>query len=215
MGFMWGASLPFDYSNTVVLDRCLAWEGVCVEPNPHLVPFLQAYRNCQLFEVCVDGEASTSKRTFSDRDGTFAFAADCLPLADILARAGLRGRRIHLLSIDVEHGELGVLKDFPLADFDVRFIVIEVTHGARWLEVETLILPHGYAKIAVLGRDVVYAKLEELAARGLADWPLLKENEAVLPPAWSDFHYRVVDDELEEEMRRERTAFYAGQRKLR
>merc|ERR1719310_1658431 len=60
-----GASLPFDYSNTVVFDRCHGWEGVCVDPNPHLVPFLAAYRNCKLFRLCVDGEPAQEK-AFSD-----------------------------------------------------------------------------------------------------------------------------------------------------
>ena len=65
-----GASLPFDYSNTatwqqgpgfhiaiictqmpqVMLDRCLGWQGVCVEPNPHLSILLEAgavYCSCR------------------------------------------------------------------------------------------------------------------------------------------------------------------------
>ena len=39
--------------------------------------------------------------------------------------------------------------------------VIEVTRGARWLEVDSILLPQGYVKVAVLGRDVVYVKLED------------------------------------------------------
>ena len=75
-----GASLPFDYSNTatgqqhnmqmpwpamvpwpancshglfpeVMLDRCLGWQGVCVEPNPHLSILLEVYRSCQVFTL--------------------------------------------------------------------------------------------------------------------------------------------------------------------
>lgn len=61
-----GASLPFDYSNTatgqqlqctqmpliklfteVMLDRCLGWQGVCVEPNPHLSILLEAGASCR------------------------------------------------------------------------------------------------------------------------------------------------------------------------
>ena len=36
------------------------------------------------------------------------FSATCLPLGEILARAGLRGGRIDVLSIDVEHSEMRV-----------------------------------------------------------------------------------------------------------
>merc|ERR1712080_297976 len=52
---------------------------------------------------------------------------------------------------------------------------IEVGRGVRWLEVETEILQQGYAKVAVLGRDVVYVQIAELPrfaawAREAGDW---------------------------------------------
>jgi len=214
-----GASLPFDYSNTAVLDRCLGWEGVCVEPNPHLAAFLEAYRGCKVFPNCADAEGVAGKQ-FTDIEGNLQFTTDCLPLGEILERAGLRGRRIDVLSIDVELGELGVLGGLPLDAFDVRVLVVEVSPGARWLEVDTLLLPRGYAKVAVLGRDAIYVKLEELAS--MADgWAFLEAPanrsgtgaRALLPRGWAEFHQRVVDEELEAEMRREREAFYRGQRR--
>jgi len=205
-----GACMPFEYSNTVFFDRCLGWRGVCVEPNPHLVTFLKGYRTCEVFPNCVD-EDGTKDKVFVDHDGTVEFQADCLPLGVILGQAGLRHRRIDVLSIDVEHGELSVLQGLPLDEFDIRVIIVEVTRGVRWLEVDTALLPWGYAKVAVLGRDVVYAKLEEL--RVFADWPLLAGRAASLPKNWEDFHQRVVDEELEAEMRRERDAFYQGLRR--
>lgn len=211
-----GASLPFDYSNTVLLDRCLGWQGVCVEPNPHILSFLQAYRSCTVFPNCIDEEKFKGK-AFSDRNGQLEFTADCLPLGEVLARAGLKGRRIDLLTIDVEHHEMGVLRSVDLDEFDVRFIVIEVTRGATWLEVDSYILPKGYAKIAVLGRDVVYGKLAELRSAGFADWqPMLisdEEPRTLLPNGYAKFHQRVIDEEVEEEMRRERRAMYAGLRR--
>ncbi|CAE7456395.1 unnamed protein product [Symbiodinium natans] len=155
-----GASLPFDYSNTVMLDRCLGWQGLCIEPNPHLSFILEAYRSCRVFTNCVD-EAGFAGRPFSDRDGKLEFHADCLPLTEILREGGLSGQRIDLLSIDVEHQELAVLRGLSFEEFDIRIIVVEVTRGARWLEVDSILLPKGYAKVAVLGRDVVYIKLQE------------------------------------------------------
>lgn len=213
-----GASLPFEYSNTVVLDRCLGWQGICVEPNPHIVAFLEAHRSCEVVPKCVSEERVRGK-PFSDRDGEVMFHANCSPLWEILDRAGARHRRIHVLSIDVEHGELGVLRGLPLDQFDVRVIVVEVTKGARWLEVDTIILPHGYAKVAVLGRDVVYVKLEELTSGSFAtNWQFLRESSghralATLPPNWADFHQRVVDEELHAEAVREKEASERGLRR--
>ncbi|CAE7875339.1 unnamed protein product [Symbiodinium necroappetens] len=211
-----GASLPFDYSNTVMLDRCLGWQGLCVEPNPQLSFILEAYRSCQVFTNCVD-EAGLTGRPFADRDGKVEFHADCLTLTEILREGGLSGRRIDLLSIDVEHQELAVLRGLSFEEFDIRIIVVEVTRGARWLEVDSILLPKGYAKVAVLGRDVVYVRLEELQHQG-DDWPLfgkLGSAKATLPPGWAEFHQRVLDEEMEEEMRQERHAFYAGLRRTK
>ncbi|CAK9082319.1 unnamed protein product [Durusdinium trenchii] len=190
-----GASLPFDYSNTVMLDRCQGWRGICVEPNPHLSFLLEVYRSCEVFTNCVD-EVGLSQRPFSDRDGKVEFYADCLPLGEILRRAGLQNKRIDFMSVDVEHQELAVLKGLDLKDFDIRVLVVEVTRGARWLEVDSVLLPEGYAKVAVLGRDVVYVKLEELMQKNLAAWPIF--SKATLPTGWADFHQRVLDEEMEE-----------------
>eukprot|EP00928_Gymnodinium_smaydae_P037932 TRINITY_DN26272_c0_g1_i1.p1 TRINITY_DN26272_c0_g1~~TRINITY_DN26272_c0_g1_i1.p1 ORF type:complete len:571 (-),score=114.08 TRINITY_DN26272_c0_g1_i1:202-1878(-) len=166
-----GANFPFEYSNTVVLDRCLGWRGICVEANPGLRPWLDAYRSCQVITKCV-ADSDAVERPFYGRDGGFSFAVNCSTLAGILDGAGLRGRRIDVLSIDVEHGELGVLQGINLSEWDIRTIIIEVGRGARWLEVETELLVHGYAKVAVLGRDCVYVRLSELppfSALGAAD----------------------------------------------
>mmetsp|Transcript_94917 Transcript_94917/g.305509 ORF Transcript_94917/g.305509 Transcript_94917/m.305509 type:complete len:219 (-) Transcript_94917:8-664(-) len=206
-----GAALPFEYSNTVFFDRCLNWRGICIEPNPHLVTFLEGYRSCEVFPNCVDATSSNVKKPFVDHEGNFEFEAECLPLGDILTRAGLRGQRIDVMNIDVEHGELRVLEGLPLDEFDVRMIIVEVTRGAQWLGVDTAIIPRGYAKVAVLGRDVVYVKLEEL--RDHADWPFLDGPPPALPETWKHFHQRVIDEEMEAEMRAERAAFYAGKRR--
>jgi len=208
-----GACLPFEYSNTVILDRCLKWQGVCVEANPNLVPFLRAYRSCGIYNHCADAEFNPG-RTFTDREGEVHFTADCIPLGDILERAQLKHKRIHLLSIDVEHAELRVLQGLPLEDYDIRVIVIEVSRGVRELEVDTFLLPRGYAKVAVLGRDAVYVKLQEL--QGMAPWPFLVQGggaPAVLPDAWPEFHQRVLDEELEAEMVREKEALEKGLRR--
>eukprot|EP00434_Breviolum_minutum_P034259 symbB.v1.2.030313.t1/scaffold3402.1/size57585/4 len=137
------------------------------------------------------------------------------------------------MSIDVEHQEMAVLRGLNLDDFDVRVMVIEVTRGARWLEVDSILLPQGYAKVAVLGRDVVYVKLEELLEKNLAAWPIFqggRDRKATLPDGWAQFHQRVLDEEMEEElvektimleasvpflkeMRQERNAYYAGLRR--
>eukprot|EP00929_Paragymnodinium_shiwhaense_P009263 TRINITY_DN113365_c0_g1_i1.p1 TRINITY_DN113365_c0_g1~~TRINITY_DN113365_c0_g1_i1.p1 ORF type:complete len:568 (+),score=100.77 TRINITY_DN113365_c0_g1_i1:100-1803(+) len=295
-----GACLPFEYSNTIVFERCLNWKGICIEANPGLMPWVRAYRSCTAFNNCVM-ESSWPERQFYGRDGGLAFASDCRSLQDILTEQGLKGKRIDVLSIDVEHGELGVLNGLRLDDFDIQIMIIEVGRGARWLEIETVVLQHGYAKVAVLGRDVVYAKLSTLVGRisslaeglpsrwrrhhgafllghaagdefegslqdsqarcewlgddcggvtcssdesscsvragtalygspsgevsyakvsatvpaGQAGTPAIAlRDKALLPPDWADFHQRVLDEELGQEMRLEKELAMQGKRRF-
>eukprot|EP00927_Polykrikos_kofoidii_P018821 TRINITY_DN18772_c0_g1_i1.p1 TRINITY_DN18772_c0_g1~~TRINITY_DN18772_c0_g1_i1.p1 ORF type:complete len:603 (-),score=85.70 TRINITY_DN18772_c0_g1_i1:381-2189(-) len=285
-----GANFPFEYSNTVVLDRCLGWQGLCIEPNPGLIPWLRAYRSCQVVNKCI-AEERAPKRPFHGRDGELAFEVDCVSLDEILANAGLRGRRIDLLSIDVEHSELAVLKSLRLEDYDIRVMIIEVGRGARWLEVDTEVLRRGFAKVAVLGRDAVYVQTATLLRSRLqvqehASWgaytdsflsgyaldddtlrpleesrirchqigmecsgvtcsgveadsmcsvragrrlwgspvgevsylkvelpQILQRDKVVMPPSWAQYHQRVLDEELEQEMRTEREATIKGLRR--
>eukprot|EP00929_Paragymnodinium_shiwhaense_P074169 TRINITY_DN37936_c0_g1_i1.p1 TRINITY_DN37936_c0_g1~~TRINITY_DN37936_c0_g1_i1.p1 ORF type:complete len:401 (-),score=62.05 TRINITY_DN37936_c0_g1_i1:4-1206(-) len=209
-----GASFPYEYSNTVLFDRCLGWQGLCVEPNPHMSALLDAYRSCQVVRKCVDDEVAKGK-PFWGRDGSFEFAVDCMPLGEILRRAGLQGRRIDLLSIDVEHAELRVLRGLPIHEYDIRTIVVEVSTGVRWLEVDAFLIPQGYAKVAVLGRDVVYVKLEELRIGGVADWPefMRTGRPAALPDTWTELQELVIKDEQKQEDEREEQARQRGLRR--
>lgn len=280
-----GANFPFEYSNTVVFDRCFGWRGLCIEPNKGLLPWLTNYRNCEVINYCVK-EAAESDRVFRGLDGGFAFAVDCLSLDEILTQAGLRGKRIDLLSVDVEQGELGVLRGLSLNDYDIRVIVMEVSRGARWLEVDTEVLQYGYAKVAVLGRDVVYAKLgalysqmgidklwrhhqdsfllgyaledgidrseieakaqcvemaescsgvtcsnvdqactlrsgnvlynspsREVSHTKVAIPPIISRGSALMPSNWADFHQRVITDEVEAELKREKVLTELGLRR--
>jgi hypothetical protein len=40
-------------SSTFVLDRCLGWSGLCVEPDSNHWAGLQRFRTCKLSPVCV------------------------------------------------------------------------------------------------------------------------------------------------------------------
>lgn len=60
-----GASHWMKLSNTVFFDKCLGWEGVCVEPNPRHAAGLRRHRSCMVFEECVWPEHKTLLFDFS------------------------------------------------------------------------------------------------------------------------------------------------------
>lgn len=54
-----GANHPTSNSNTYFFEKCLGWEGVCVEANPDLANEFVGKRQCKLENVCVSNKATT------------------------------------------------------------------------------------------------------------------------------------------------------------
>ncbi|CAD7965398.1 unnamed protein product [Amoebophrya sp. A25] len=196
-----GGCLPFDYSNTVYFDRCQTkkWtRGLCVEPNSNLTPFLEAYRRCNVLQMCV-ADRDKPKNVFRYRDGDSAFSARCTTLANVLLTT--ESPTVDFLNVDIEGQEKKVFQDFPFDAFDVKFVVVEVGIGVNWLELDTIFLQAGYVKIAILGRDCVYASRAALMEfKGhLPGYELLhalpKNAKDGLPQDWTTFHEQVIEDE--------------------
>eukprot|EP00927_Polykrikos_kofoidii_P065668 TRINITY_DN61398_c0_g1_i1.p1 TRINITY_DN61398_c0_g1~~TRINITY_DN61398_c0_g1_i1.p1 ORF type:complete len:515 (+),score=71.01 TRINITY_DN61398_c0_g1_i1:47-1591(+) len=191
-----GAYDPFLISSTATFEQCFGWRGVCVEPNPRLVHNFLAYRSCDVFPVCVwndtvgksfelpgaaelgevvSDSAELTPNEYTNPDSSSwnqtngSFSATCHPLQNILMQAGITGQRIDFLSVDVEHGEVAVFEHFPFEDWDIRMIVVETNRDTAFA-VDVLLLSAGYTKLALLGKDAVYAHarlIEEVTlARG-------------------------------------------------
>eukprot|EP00405_Crypthecodinium_cohnii_P009379 CAMPEP_0206435098 /NCGR_PEP_ID=MMETSP0324_2-20121206/9620_1 /ASSEMBLY_ACC=CAM_ASM_000836 /TAXON_ID=2866 /ORGANISM="Crypthecodinium cohnii, Strain Seligo" /LENGTH=641 /DNA_ID=CAMNT_0053901877 /DNA_START=140 /DNA_END=2065 /DNA_ORIENTATION=+ len=100
-------------------------------------------------------------------DGTF-FEARCAPLHDLLVEAlpeiwqaadddDWSGDRpiIDLISVDAEGAEIEIFRNFPFQVWDIRAIVVEVSRHSC-MAVDSLLLPAGFVKVAVIGKDAVY-----------------------------------------------------------
>ncbi|CAJ1457096.1 unnamed protein product, partial [Effrenium voratum] len=182
-----GAFHPIHLSNTYFFERCLGWRGLCVEPNPSMHPFFEAHRPaCELVKNCVWSHPRRVVMSFQkdpieayireDEGNTTAddvsgavkitgggkrpeFVAECRTLEEILRSKGLaRPQVVDFVSVDAEAAEVEIFRDFPFEDFDLKVINVEV-QAKNYYELDNTILNAGYAKIAVLGGDHVYAKL--------------------------------------------------------
>jgi len=80
-------------------------------------------------------------------------------VADILENR--KKPRVDLLSVDAEGSELEIFKDFPFEVWDIRCIVVETSRRTS-MAMDSLLLPMGFIKVAVLGKDAVYATREQL-----------------------------------------------------
>jgi len=204
-----GAFHPIHLSNTYFFERCLGWRGLCVEPNPSMHPYFEAHRPaCDLVKHCVwsrprkvvmsfqkdpieayiredDGEGKTEDNGISgavliEGEGKRPeFTAECKTLQDILRSRGLqKPATVDFLSVDAEAAEVEIFRDFPFDEFDIQVINVEV-QAFNYYDLDAIILNAGYAKVAVLGGDHVYAKLNSQLAfpSRMAEWrKALAEN---------------------------------------
>jgi len=117
------------------------------------------------------------------------FEARCAPLHDLLLEGvphalGLEetqeivasGRKptIDLLSVDAEGAELEIFGAFPFELWHIRAIVVETSRSTA-TGMDSLLLPHGYMKVAVLGKDAVYVH-HSVAAQLPPQGPILPER---------------------------------------
>lgn len=189
-----GAFHPIHLSNTFFFDRCLGWKGLCAEPNPSWEPYFRAYRpNCKVVPNCVWSHPRSVVMSFEkdpieayiqeEPGGSGAvpikgnstrpqFAAECRTLEDILTAEGLqRPKTIDYMSVDAEAAEVEIFRNFPFDKFDISVVSVEV-QAHNYYELDTIFLSAGYTKLAVLGGDHVFLRLQmplEMPL-GAAEW---------------------------------------------
>ena len=134
-----GANHPTVASNTLFFDKCLGWAGVCFEPNKRWHGMLSRHRSCKLVKACVLGSAS--RVAFEGAGPKRATRVDnssgtkCVVASAALAELGLAGRRIDLLSVDIEGAEASVLRCWPFEQLPIHAILLETNHPLNAAEV--------------------------------------------------------------------------------
>lgn len=194
-----GAFHPIHLSNTFFFDKCLGWRGICAEPNPNWVPYYGAYRNCKLVQNCAwsqprkvvmsfekdpieayiqdeglagAGDTPSGAVLIEGNGSRPSFSAECRTLEDILSSNGLRKpATVDYMSVDAEAAEVEIFRVFPFEEFDISVISVEV-QAQNYYTLDAIFMTAGYAKLAVLGGDHVYAKLQRglVPPQGMAEW---------------------------------------------
>jgi FkbM family methyltransferase len=160
------------WSNTYFFDRCQGWKGVCVEPNPKYWNELKTERTCRVVEKCLSDRPSTVQFAFANAYGgvlssdggekglgvsekfmakhqvdyTGTKEIRCSTLKHELAG----GQHFDLMSLDVEHFELPVLKGLNWEQTIIDVIVVE----NRDREVRDLLASKGYDRYSVIKDDI-------------------------------------------------------------
>lgn len=177
-----GANDGKTFSNSLLYEE-LGWQGVCVEPHPRAFSVLSECRNCICVNACVSSE--TRKVNFLQVDGSPEMLSGILEFYDPrhLSRVDLEIRRdggskkiieidsytyedlaikynipshIQYLSIDVEGGELNVLKSINFSKFSFDIMGVENNFGDD--VAENYLKQFGYKKIDKIGADDIFRK---------------------------------------------------------
>jgi len=142
-----GSCHPTNLSNTFLLETTYSWDGILIEPNPHMANLLRTQRKSQVFERAIAAgetiqlhlaqnpefsstESQLLKETHKLHDPTGeVILVKCSTLTDLLAKAHCPSN-FDFLSLDIEGGELFALESLDLNRFRPLLISVEHNFGS-------------------------------------------------------------------------------------
>ncbi|NII81335.1 MULTISPECIES: FkbM family methyltransferase [unclassified Pedobacter] len=177
-----GANDGITYSNTYFFEKELKWVGICIEPIPSVFSKLQQSRKSININGCVadfEGDGifyevtgyaemlSGLKSKYDSRHlkriedelkshgGSIKeTTVNCYDLNKLLKKYNID--KIDYCSIDIEGGELDVLKAIDFDNIHFRSVSVENNYHDERIHKHMKI--NGFKKIAILGGDEIYVK---------------------------------------------------------
>lgn len=152
-----GANDPLYISNTFFFDRCLGWQGLCVEPNPQYHE-KYANRTCTLVKKCVSDKEEKVKMNWYGTDSTITEDgqgdATCTTLPKLLELTGRH--HVDLVSLDIEGFEVKLLQCLDFSKNSITAWAVETNkHDARLMDL--IFFRNGYYKFDELLCPVSFA----------------------------------------------------------
>lgn len=175
-----GAFDGIQFSNTYFMEKNLSWTGICIEPNPIVFDELKKNRKCICLNYCVTEEKGSLK--FLSVSGWGVMLSGLLefldpkhliridetiikyggtkevinvvasPIKDILKAKDIT--EVDYCNIDVEGGELSVLKSIDFSKVTIKVFTVENNYANT--EIKKFLSKEGYKRIWKVGADDVY-----------------------------------------------------------
>ena len=185
-----GAEEGTNGSNTYFYEQ-KGWKGICIEPHPESFAKLQAARKCLCLPLAVSSTKGTTKftkitgpvqalsglstqyderhverinRDLAQKGGMKEeIEIETDTLKNILARNGVK--EVHYLSIDVEGGELEVLKGIDFDEVMIHVIDVENNYPDTFGAVRKFLFYKGFTKSFPIMFDEVFVNSKSKFAR--------------------------------------------------
>jgi len=164
-------------SNSLLFELDHGWSGLLVEPNPTAFQKLQLkHRKAYTSPACLSPHPRSSLARLTDQ-GMLGVLTDevegqqvlCLPLYTLLLALG--NPTVHYLSLDIEGGEMGVLRSLPWHKVDIWLLSVETNHGSgipppnQWSrqELVNFMENQGYQWIGTAGIDDLFCRPDKVS----------------------------------------------------
>lgn len=182
-----GANDGITGSNTWFYEKILGWKGICFEPSPSIYKKLTRNRQCLCINACVADkkgvvkfrdiigpvkadmlsgiESNYDPRHVSRIENKLKKTGGSFELIDVPAytvNSVLEENQIYhidFLSLDIEGGELVVLKSIDFNKFHIRAITVENNYESS--EIQTFLESKNFMLIKKLKIDEVYVNKRE------------------------------------------------------
>lgn len=178
-----GANDGLNGSNSLLFEK-KGWQGICVEPHPHIFAKLKDVRDCDCLNACItdkDGRADflavhgaanmlsgiesymdqrhlkrINKEIAKKGGSTERIEIEALSPSTLIDRFSLS--KIDFLSVDTEGCELPILKSFLSESIGPKPKVISVENGSRTSALFEYLTTVSYKLYKCVGCDEIYLK---------------------------------------------------------
>lgn len=179
-----GANDGETLSNTLFFEEQLGWNGICIEPLPHIFEKLKNRRRCLCIQGCIADHDGTEEflmikgyaemlsgiirhydphhraRIEAESHGNYQkVKVNTYNLNTLLNHYGFK--HIDYLSIDTEGGELGILQSIDFTTYSIS--VIDVENNYNDSRIKEFLASKGYRFITRIDCDEIYAHTSLLA----------------------------------------------------
>jgi len=182
-----GANHYKTISSTWFYDKCLGWDGLCVEPQERYQDDIRSKRSCTLVPMCITKERISMIFESSKNPGAGMQVrpmgpegvpdgwtkVECAPLNEIMAAYGGR-TYADLFILDVEGEEVNVLNAIDWERLSFGAIMIEDGRIPNPKRMDYQLSMKGYNKFHMLSIDSLYVRRKQENLWYPPDWQLFE-----------------------------------------